>query len=471
MKFFIGLVIILMTFTILPAEADTPTARAHWRDYALQELAGMEDGRAAGKPDDRKAHSYAYQTRLTAFKYGTWDHPEVRALLDKVYAQKKPGGYGMNEAWDAYGDGTVNPEDTVYTVTNADHVGLVLLEGYEAGVVDESEIYFIVDALMNQPVFETGHGKCISYSDQIAHSKDWCVVNVSLGAAAFLQKALDAGIARPGQQQLINDLKPFGAWSYEKADFELGSGAITRRGFWPYAYEKTQGYWRFSREGRAQDWNHNAYTAESAITLGMWQGMDSVQKMLDQPNYESSNYIESKGERKATKPREVQGRLRAQGLVPNYKPQNMWQDALYYQNNFPSRSFTDYAQGGFWAARLAENADGNSIVAKTADVLSTPKVYKRDNLKKGNPATVSDNSTIVLRSDVRQIDTSQPDNYDHTFIVYKNVEFIVDGVKVDEKTTGVDGNIAFVYTVRKDTCFVFRVPGEADSNKKCVNVT
>lgn len=486
-----AVVAVPLLLTSAPAQADTATARSNWRNFALAELSSMESIRTQGLQDDYKAWTNAYQAELTAFKYGTWNNQETLDLLDNVYAEKKAtaqGGYGMNREHDAFGDGdcsqgiSCNSEATTYTVTTADHVGEVLLNGYQAGVVPASEVYYVVDALMAQPTVLTGHGECMLYSSKPANDGDWCVVNVSAGAAAFLKKAHDAGIQRTGQLALVNDLKPFVTWSYEQAIEELSAdaqgvnSAIIKQGFWPYAYEKSTGSWQFSRDGRAQDWNHNAYTSESAITLGLSSGLDSAEDMLDMPNYRHPKILRTPPyERKVTDAREVEGRMRIQGLLPNHKPKNMWQDARFYVDNYTNRALTDHAQAGRWAARMADNAHADSIVAKTADFLITPKVYIGDTLYPGNPATVPSGSKIVLRGDVRVTDSSLGTDRQYTFIVNKDVIFRVNGAKYDgPKNTGIDGNIAFVYTIHSNTCFVFRVKeptGNVDSNQRCVNVS
>lgn len=465
-----------LVFFMPTAAADTNSARADWGNYALSELSNMEQWRQSGQTDNYTAWTNAYQAELTAFKYGTWNNPETLALLNNVYAAKKAtGGYGLEAPTDAFQDGTNNSTGTTYTVTTADHVGETLLEGYKQGVVPVSEVYSVVDALMNQPIIGTGQGKCMLYSNS-PNDTNWCVINVSAGAAAFLQKALDAGISRSGQQALIDSLKPFITWSYERGVEELSidsSGnktTIIKHGFWPYAYEKTTGTWRFSREGRAQDWNHNAYTSESAITLGLPSGMDSATDMLDMPNYRSPRIDPKTLERLVTDAREVEGRMRIQGILPDYRPTNMWQDATFYSDNYTDRALTDYAQAGRWAARMAGNANADSVTPKVAEFLSTPKSYIGSTLYTGNPSTVPAGSKIVLRSDVREY-TGLTDQYrKYAMIVKKPVVLKANGVVVETKTSGIDGNIAFVYTINKNTCFEFSVVGEASANQKCVNV-
>lgn len=349
--------LIVLAFSLFltpPALACDPS---DWRRYALYELENIEEFRASGRFDNRLAHSLAYQIDLTAFRDG-WHDPKVQELLYDLYDLKKyRGGYGMSERWDAFQDGTWNAESTVYTVTVADHVGPVLLEGYRNGAVPESEIYYLVDSLMDIKVIGTGHGKCMIYSSNVRSDSDWCVINVSAGGAAFLQEAWDAGIRRPGQLALVNDLKPFITWSYEKAHEERVRRNRIKRvdkpGFWAYAYVKRADGWKFSRQGRAQDWNHNGYTAESAWTLGLPSGRDSVRKMLDTSSYRSPKIIRRTMERQRTNPRAVQGRMRVQALMPNYKCGETWQDANRYRFNHLRRGPTDYAQGGRWAARLS----------------------------------------------------------------------------------------------------------------------
>lgn len=480
----------LATIPVSTAEATDATARANWRAYALSELANMEALRAADiaagdtngdgnlVDDMTEAWSTAYQAELTAFKYGTWNNPETLTLLNKVYSLEKPGGgYGFEEDYDAFQDGSKNLKSTIYTVTNTDHVGEPLLEGYKQGVVPRSKVESIVNRLMTQPVISTPNGKCLLYSNN-PNDANWCVLNVSLGAAGFLQKAYDAGIQVPGQLTLVNDLKPLIVWSYEKGVEEISADAqgvnqvIIKQGFWPYAYEKTTGTWQFSRDSRAQDWNHNAYMAENAIYLGISQGTNSINNMLDFANYRNPKINRTAPyERVATDAREVQGRMRIQGVKPTRVPKNMWQDATFYSDNYTNRAITDYAQGGRWAARMAGNALSDTEVAHTVDFITTPKSYVGSKLYTGNPSVVPSGSKVTLRADVRQ--TVNLDSYRvYRFIVKKPVQLLRNGVLVETKTSGIDGNIAFVYTVTgNNNCFVFRVAGEKDSNQKCVNVS
>lgn len=450
--------ILIGLFIVSPAQADDSTARAHWHSYALQMLDKMQEQDSLPACPDGDFHAgcrlnnpfgNSYRARLEAWRSGSYNSPSVTPWLNKVLDSKitdsnNPyGGYGLTYPRDAYGDGTTNPSNTVYTVTDADHIGPTILAAAQAGAVDDSEVYFIIDSIMHQPIVDTGYGKCMAYSDQPSDS-NYCTLNVTLGAAAFLKNAYDAGYSRPGQLQMVEDLKPFAEYAYENG------GA--RPGFWPYGYEIGTGRW-WGSGGKSQDWNHNSYTAEAARDLGMWQGYDSLRKMEDKPNYLKAI------------PRDVEGRLRAVSDLPDYKPTNMWQDMQWYASfdNGPvgSRAYTDYAQAALWASRLAENADASSIVAKKATVAKGPWVYLHKN---GHDTLVTGpvptGSTLIFRGIVRE---------DQTNIIYKRVVFRYGNHnRIDAKRTGNVGNIAFV-TKARNRCYQLAVPYEAVSKLKCIH--
>lgn len=61
------------------------------------------------------------------------DKDELRGQLDRLLELRIEGkggwGWGLSYAWDAYGDGVVNPADTIYSYTTA-AAALALLDGY-----------------------------------------------------------------------------------------------------------------------------------------------------------------------------------------------------------------------------------------------------------------------------------------------------------------------------------------------------
>lgn len=150
---------------------------------------------------------YAYIMQARALLDG-WEHSYVHFYLRALRRlQNADGGYGINTAWDAFGDGTINHTDTTYGVTIADHVGMPLLAAYEAGVRDVTvaELRQLVAVLDRLPEVEPD---CLAYSaarnDQPPNNGTGCVLNVNVGIAAFLARAADTGVVSSAEHdQLI----------------------------------------------------------------------------------------------------------------------------------------------------------------------------------------------------------------------------------------------------------------------------
>ncbi|WNB17741.1 hypothetical protein [Marivirga arenosa] len=130
-------------------------------------------------------HYIAYLTYANALLYG-WKHEKVKTKLNALYEEIEKNGYGLGYSWDAFQDGSVNPDTTNYTITITDHVGLVLLKGYLAGVVEEARIHHLVNALQRIPLADSIKlGNCLAYSDS-PYDQIGCVHNVNISAAQFL---------------------------------------------------------------------------------------------------------------------------------------------------------------------------------------------------------------------------------------------------------------------------------------------
>jgi hypothetical protein len=127
-----------------------------------------------------------------------WNDQRTRTWLQRVYALRTPsGGYGLNFAYDAYGDGTVNPANTTYTITTAWHVGRMFIDGYDAGAVPREQVVAAVTALLDTP--QTAGGKCAAYSKHRNDSTKPCVWNVSAAGAWFLWRAHQRGLYPAGR--------------------------------------------------------------------------------------------------------------------------------------------------------------------------------------------------------------------------------------------------------------------------------
>ena len=217
-----------------------------WRAQAQAMLS-----RAYGTRETTLDHSAAtagFRMRIDAARSG-WRSRQVAADYAGVLAFRKPnGGWGLGRAYDAFGDGTVNPADTAYLVTTVDHVGRALLEGYTNGVVPREVLEDVLATVVAFPtVPAVRNGTCLSYSDS-GFDDRWCTWNVTLGAGAFLKDAADAGVVVPGQLDLVDSIT-----RTVKNQFNRSNG------YWPY----TTGW----PPRRPQDTDHNGYTLESAKIL------------------------------------------------------------------------------------------------------------------------------------------------------------------------------------------------------------
>lgn len=212
-----------------------------WVQLGLDALA-----RQQGLGSRYTAYDAGYQVMALASLYG-WSDPEISPALKRLHSARKPdGGYGIDFAWDAFQDGSVNPVSTSYLVTVTDHAGRVLLNAHAAGLVTDTEIAGLVDLLMSWPTV-VGDPDCLGYSPR-ADDRRICVYNTNMAAAWFLRAAYDAGVRRPGQLEM-------------SARLYAHDAPLQTAGWWPYGS---------STRSRRQDWNHNA-------------GMIDMQLLLDSP--------------------------------------------------------------------------------------------------------------------------------------------------------------------------------------------
>ncbi|WP_157598382.1 cell wall-binding repeat-containing protein [Phycicoccus sp. Root101] len=223
-----------------------------WLQLSLDLLARQQKQ----PPTAYVAYDAAYQAASIATLYG-WGSSEALAQLSRLRSVKKPdGGYGMERAWDAFSDGSVNPPDTSYLVSVTDHAGVGLLVGLRAGEVQAAEVGDLVDLVMAWPRV-TGDEDCLAYSTAVSDRR-FCVYNVNSSASWFLQSAWDAGVRRPGQQELAQRLYAH--------DVSKASG-----GWWPYSSNHLT---------TRQDWNHNAAMIDFQFQLDVEAGRASLASVM-----------------------------------------------------------------------------------------------------------------------------------------------------------------------------------------------
>lgn len=196
----------------------------------------------------------AYLANAIAIQKG-WQETKVKELLEKVYSMADSlGGYGLPFAWDAFGDGTVNSKNTIYTVTLSDHVGMVFLEGYAAGVVSREKVEKIIKLLLRSPLADTlKNGICVAYSFD-KNDKVGCVHNVNAGVGLFLKRAVKAGFDNSEIKEMIDQ--------------------ITKREVYSYIPDKKS--WMYWDAGdRLNDNNHNGFQIEAMLELAPDIGYDA----------------------------------------------------------------------------------------------------------------------------------------------------------------------------------------------------
>ncbi|MFY1686505.1 hypothetical protein [Plantactinospora sp. WMMB782] len=211
--------------------------------------------------DDGTAGAYAYASMAEACGrvYG-WGHTWTTTYFNTVYNLRNPdGGWGLSRAYDAFGDGSVNDPQTTYTVTLADHVGMPLLAGYQAGVVPKARVQGIVDMLMAMPRVPVDRGQCVAYSTRADDAQPgYEVHNVSAGVGYFLHRAGALGLGATGMHRLITDISIHQVDAYRTADI-----------WWPYL-----------ADGPNQDPDHQAYSAQSMYPIAYWVGREAIYKLM-----------------------------------------------------------------------------------------------------------------------------------------------------------------------------------------------
>lgn len=228
-----------------PAAAATTPAPAPsgylWRKAMADPLARAD---TAARTLGSSPMAWANMARASARSEG-WRSSRTTGYIAKVLAARhRDGGWGLDEPADAFGDGTVNPASTTYSVTVADHVGPLLLEGLAAGVVRREVVDGAVTSLMRMPRVVTARGTCVSYSSSPhdrATATRRCVHNANAATGWFLEMAARAGVERPGQRALAASILRYDA------------AAQLPTGMWPYSNDTT----------KPQDLDHNALNVEA----------------------------------------------------------------------------------------------------------------------------------------------------------------------------------------------------------------
>ena len=239
---------------------EAATASTLWGQESdtLWELA---KGMTAGSHD---AASTGFDIIVHARHEG-WESPTVAALVQHLLEVRKPdGGWGIEKAWDAFGDGTTNPESTTYTVSTAGHAGPALLGAWQNKLVADEDLRLAVDSLLNTPRVNVPGGICVAYSNS---GKDLpCVPNVNLGAGAWLKQVREVT-----------------GWSIPLLDDVVAQVTAADR----YLFNPTTGFWGYSdlpsQLGKPQDAPHQGYTLQSVLVLEPEFGKSATLQFLSNP--------------------------------------------------------------------------------------------------------------------------------------------------------------------------------------------
>lgn len=187
-------------------------------------------------------------------------------LVANAISKPNTSGWGLGFAWDAFGDKSVNPPDTVYGITTALAVG-GLLDAYEA-TQDQTYQEAAVAALdyYSKSFTRTAAGGYFWYSDQPSDNVD--VYNVSsmlMGqyarAAKLLGRSDFAELARLAAR-----------------DLTAGSKHINGIEYWPYS----------DRHNRPNDAVHAAYVVQGMIEYARY--LDSAHLLETAADYLPSFY-------------------------------------------------------------------------------------------------------------------------------------------------------------------------------------
>ncbi|HZE38078.1 MAG TPA: hypothetical protein VE172_04625 [Stackebrandtia sp.] len=179
------------------------SARADDRDSTWQTLADKIYANASSNYDtvtSRGENVQAFHVAAIAWYAGQrsgWKDDRTQTWLKRVYDRATPtGGYGTGIAHDYFGDGTVNPADTTYSITTSWHVGRMLIDGYKGGGVPASRVVAAVKSLLDTP--QSPKRDCVAYSTSRNDSTYPCVWNVGAASAWFLWRAYQNGLYPDG---------------------------------------------------------------------------------------------------------------------------------------------------------------------------------------------------------------------------------------------------------------------------------
>ncbi|SDX80356.1 hypothetical protein SAMN05421504_103908 [Amycolatopsis xylanica] len=225
MRFSRWAVVVALLLTMTPAAS---AAEDKW--VSLADRTYTESVAAVAAADSSGVYVRVQFVAPLAWYAGTrfgWRDERTQGWLRRLYALRTPtGGYGLGAPFDAFGDKTVNPADTAYSITVAWHVGRTLIAGYDGGGVPASAVREA--ASMLNTVGASAGERCPAYSEHVNDLGKPCVWNVSAAAAWFLGQALRRGLVPEWERReagakvrtwladvVANYRDDLGGWTYQ----------------------------------------------------------------------------------------------------------------------------------------------------------------------------------------------------------------------------------------------------------------
>jgi hypothetical protein len=162
-----------------------------WGTFADAQITrALANDPGANRPYADVSLAYAISKRAAL----GWDDPAARHYLNAALSQPTP--YGVGYSWDAFGDHTMNPANTTYSVTLV-QVGEVVLDAYQHGAAAYTDVTDIERLIVSQPriTSKTPGGLMIAYSNSPNDVKPgYGVHNVNQAVGLFLREVQQAGI-------------------------------------------------------------------------------------------------------------------------------------------------------------------------------------------------------------------------------------------------------------------------------------
>lgn len=207
------------------------------------------------------------------------DKDELRRQLDRLLELRIEGeggwGWGQAFAWDAYGDGVINPADTIYSYTTA-AAALALLDGY--AVLGDEEYLDAAERAGGALTVDTccwrdGDYISVWYDDQPNDQRHERQIHNVNGLALAALTRLDEVTGESRYSELT-------AAMAQHLIHEQGDGYAQQN------YGDTtvaDSNWRYSQgePGRPNDLLHETFIVEGLLTYGSVEAVESARRSLD----------------------------------------------------------------------------------------------------------------------------------------------------------------------------------------------